>query len=414
MKNNLSKTTGYSTIALVFIIALILGLVVLAMQLNAALIARQVSQIQNSQISFFAAEGRMYQTIQHLKNDPHWPGSFPHTERIRIGDTDLLITISQQSTGALTIDITATTKGTKRRIVANFLQAQTNRPPLDLVLTIDNSGSMSGDENNIETSYICLPDLDSDPAHDTDCAIRTFGRPMIEAQIAAIKFLEYLSTGQDRIGIVSFTENTGDQIDTLGLTNDFNAAKNQIINLNSRTNTWTNIAMAMEGAKSILDNSLRPESKKVIVVMSDGIANQSTSATACTYSDCGVRPCTNPDPLNFYAPYDDPFSPAGPGNLHIGTCCTDDAIKQALASQANPRNYTVFSVLFTNMWQSDCDSLNSTLELARKTIQQMASTQDLYYETASATELINIYNKIAQTVTSPGFFEIKEEIPQPE
>ncbi|HUW21676.1 MAG TPA: VWA domain-containing protein [Candidatus Bathyarchaeia archaeon] len=437
-----SKTqTGIANLLLVFVIASLLALIVLALQLNSILAARRASQVRYSQTAFFAAEGALYETIQHLRDDSDWPSAFDETDYNLGGpevDTRIRRIISLTPEG-VRIEITATIKGVKRKLVANFKRSQI-RPPLDVMLIIDRSGSMNDGGNDQTVHSHCWPDLnvDHDPEVDTDCAAtREIDLPLERAQFSSIKFLEYLDPSRDRVGAVTFST---DSTVTTPLTLTYSDIKNAITPLEAEGDT--NTANALILARNELDTKVDEETKKIIIILSDGIANQ-PATVSCTST--GGNPCMNLEIDNVYLPLFDPFHSPSLANLPVGTCNTNDAINQAtiaklesIPSEENPRDYTIFSIFFNNVsdsdcncskctsfCQTDCDSscsdnctggkcICSTMALGRKTLQQISNGPDFYYETNDKNELVELYKEIARRITAPEFFEVEETLPEPE
>ena len=370
---HLKKPAGLSTLLLVFVIASILALAILAMQLGALLGARRSSQIQYSQTAFFAAEGALYRTIQNLRDDPSWPSPdiLPLTDSYEFGQTEIKRTISNAGDN-LKIEITATANKAKRKLTAEFSQSETEQA-LDIILVIDHSLSMEG-------------------------------APLADAKTAAIEFVNAIeeNSAENRIGLVKYSSSA--QI-AQELTNQFDQLR-EIIAQDPVEGT-TNIGKAIYEATEELDDNGRLNNIKVIILLSDGISNLANDSSSC--GSCNNWPCLEET---------SGFSPD-----NSGTCCTDDAINQAIRAKNQSREYIIFSVLLNNIYKSDCENISSTETLGRLTLLRISSQPNdpplpdgeeytFYKETIDSDQLNIIYEKIAQIITSPEFFSIQEEDPE--
>jgi hypothetical protein len=149
------RNQGISSLLIVFIIASILALYLFGTQLMSVSDARRINQVQYSQIAFFAAEGALYETIQHLRNDTGWlidlkEGDPPDEHEYPIGEAEIKRIISRDADGKLSIDITATVKNNKRRLVASFRAGEGSETEKD----IHTSGSCMGQEVNVSMTDI--------------------------------------------------------------------------------------------------------------------------------------------------------------------------------------------------------------------------------------------------------------------
>jgi len=142
--------------------------------------------------------------------------------------------------------------------------AITERVPLDVVLVLDISLSMSAG---------------ADP-------------PLPDLKTAAAAFVDELDPTQDRVGLVSYSDvgYTDSQ-----LTYDHDAVKGLINDLT--TVGWTNIGDGVFDGQDVVDNEPRPEAVKVLVVFTDGVANRAHNGTTCTLWPTSATFCTN-DAIN--------------------------------------------------------------------------------------------------------------------
>jgi len=378
-----SKHQGLSSLFLVFIIGVLLSLIVAILQFDSLLSTKRNAQTQRSQQAFFAAEGALYETIQHLRNDPFWPESFPDQTEYIIGEAKVKRTITKED-NQLKIDLSANVKGAKRRLIAGFVYSSGERSPLDIVMIIDRSGSMNGS-------------------------------PLSYAQEAAKKFLDIIEfeAADDYVSLVSYSDYASlDQ----SLTNQYFKIKNAVNHLNA--GGMTNIGDALNKAgKELLENG-REDSIKVIVLLSDGVANR-TNPAIFTCESCSTWPCLDPNEV---------FDPADETDQKMGSCCTHFAVSQA--QETKEAGFTIFSILLNNITYSDCGSspgdIISTENLGRLTLlrasnesadQPLPETGEryvFYKETKNESELENIYEEIAHAITSPEFFEYQEALPEAE
>lgn len=205
----------------------------------------------------------------------------------------------------------------------NSCPVATERAPLDVFLVLDRSGSM-GTNNK-----------------------------MTNAKIAAKTLVNQLDPSKDRVGVVSYAESA--RLDS-PLSNNFSQVNLVLSNLTSYG--WTNVAQGTSVGLSGLLSNQRQGAAKVMVVLTDGIANVRINGAGC----------------DSY-PY-------------TSTLCTQDAITQATAAKNSGVN--MFTVGF--------DLGGATVP--RSMLQQMASSGAQFYDAPSATQLQGAYSAITQTITS--------------
>lgn len=392
MKKIIRKSTslGLSTLAMVFIVNTILAFIVLALQLNTLTAAKKVNQLEHSQTAFFAAEGEMNLTVRKMLDEPDWPDLNSGEELVDTYENngvEIVRTISL-SNGKLTIDITATIKGSKRRLVAAFDKNEEIEKPLSIMLLLDVSGSMK-----------------EEPFSNAKVALKSFV-DMIENKA--------LETGANhRIGFVYYS---GSAVVSPGLTDSYNLVREGIDAAPApyTQSGYTNIGNGLNKALTELKDYAPSNSTKVVLVFSDGVANKShLPESECPDSACDDVPCFN----------------IGSGNKpdDIGNCCTQDPINQALSTRSVHDDYYFFSI----MLQGDnpgllCADEKEPLELGRLTLLRISNEEPdqvlsdeltnytFYKETTNSIELENIYENIAEVITTTGFFEYREEIPLPD
>jgi hypothetical protein len=183
----------------------------------------------------------------------------------------------------------------------------------------------------------------------------------------------------------------------------------------------TNIADALEKAREAFDRG-RGNTFKVMVVLSDGVANEASGCGECTLDAC-FTPGSG-------------FLPGGGG-----TCCTEAAIGQAVTTkdrvyivEGEAERILVFSIYLSNVTRSACASnpddpdqasAELTEKLGRMTLLSLSSEMAgrelddggeylFYKETGTSDELAEIYEQIGSLVSNPGFFSYTEEEPEAE
>lgn len=165
-------------------------------------------------------------------------------------------------TAALRANPTAVSLDGQTRVQLTLSADSANCPitvsatPLDVVLVLDQSGSMSG-------------------------------RPWEATQNAANAFIGQMNFAQDRVGVVLFAGNA-----TLaqGLTDNATAAQTAVRNGNA-SGGGTDIADGLErGGEELVRNGRSDNASRVLILLSDGGSGRSAAMReAETYKDAGVR-----------------------------------------------------------------------------------------------------------------------------
>lgn len=357
----IEKQQGASTLLLVLIVMMVLTLIAFSLQLFTFLQSKVAAQSIHVQQSFFGAESSLYETLQHMRNDPNWPDidDLPVTDFYNVGDTKITRVIDFGEDGNLSIEISANTKGTKRRLEASIARGVEKAPPADIVLVIDRSGSMQETGGNY---------------------------PLRDAKNAVVDFISLIE-GSGLLAEISLVSYSSEASLDQELTDNFSNVERFVNSDPSdgyelQAGGRTNIASAVREATLELNANSRSEAEKIIVILSDGIANV---ANGC--GSCGSWPCTT-------------------------TCCTQAAVSEAVSAQE--LGYTVYSVFLSNIYSSDGScTIAQTEDLGRQTLISIASSEDNYFETEDSSELSQIYQSIAGEITS-GFFEYQEGIPIPD
>jgi YVTN family beta-propeller protein len=205
--------------------------------------------------------------------------------------------------------------------------------PLDVMLTIDRSSTMY-----------------------------QFGaNPINSAKAAAKLLVDQLDPTRDRVGLVSFAP-----VPTLnvGLTSDLASVKIAIDGLTM--DVGTNLGGGVKTAQAEIATHGRPNAVKVMVVLTDGVAHQSSTGGSC-----------------------EPF-PTTP------TACTQDAIDQAAIAKAAG---TIIFTIGLNL-----DGMNQEQPgagtLARQVLKTMASGPGFYYESPTPNQLNGIFSAIGTQITT--------------
>jgi len=204
----------------------------------------------------------------------------------------------------------------------------TERLPLDVMLVLDRSGSMSG-------------------------------TPLADAKTAAKGLVDQLNSSIDLAAVTSFATTA-----TLNraLTSNFANVKSSIDGLSASGNTNIGDGVFV-GQTELATNGAAPPTVRVMVVLTDGVANRTHSGSSCASTP------TAPD------------------------ACTVDAINQAAAAKAAG---TIVFTIGLNLG----DYSAATQTVARNTLIAMASSADKYFESPTSAQLQGIFNSIADTITN--------------
>lgn len=383
--------SGAGHLVLVLVMAMVLVLASMGILMTVTSSQRQASVKERTSGAYYAAEGALFETIQHLENRyPDWPPSVPYTDVYEIeGGASVDREITQEDEDRLKIVVQVGVGSARRRFVGYFTPG--NDSPLDVVLVMDTSLSMSWKKEFEEQT------------------------PLEAAQDAAGEFVRAMfNINNDvEIGLVAY----GDEAEVKQELTPFYPDVLYEIDQLTPAGT-TNIADAVDEGLRMFDGG-RGNTFKIMVVLSDGVANVASICGECELDAC------------FSA--SSGFAPGGGG-----TCCTGAAIDKAdeLKSKVyvvdgEPENVLVFSIFLSNVTRSACAdipddpdeaSAELTERLGRLTMLSMSSEPDgrglddggeypFYKEAANSGELAELYEEIADLVGQPGFFEYFEEEP---
>ncbi|MDX2168928.1 MAG: VWA domain-containing protein [Deltaproteobacteria bacterium] len=209
-----------------------------------------------------------------------------------------------------------------------------SRLPLDVMIVFDRSASMD--------------DAGGSPA-----------QPITDARNGAKTLVNSLNAATDRAGLTSFSSSAN--VDR-PLTSTLANVNSSIDGLSVTGNT--NIAEGvLDGQGEIAANGRAAPTVRVMVVMSDGVANRRTTGTSCSSTP----------------------------TAH--TACTLDAINKAAAAKAAGTYVFTIGLNLNNL-------APATAAIARDTLQQMASSSGAYFESPSSAQLQGIFSQIANIITT--------------
>jgi len=209
------------------------------------------------------------------------------------------------------------------------VEQEPSTTPCDVVLVMDSSGSMDEGEEPWAIQY-------------AQTAARDFAEDILAASSAS------------RVAVVGY--NSAASLKQ-SLSSNFSKIEDAIDNL--RADGRTNMEAGFVKAMREIDANAKSSSNKAIVLLSDGVANQSG------YHKCSVWPTAS-------------------------TECTDAAIDTGAEAQESAAVYTVGLFSGLNSEHPEC------LDIARETLQGAQSGG--YFETMSAANLAQIYMDIAGQV----------------
>ncbi|MCA9397837.1 VWA domain-containing protein, partial [candidate division WWE3 bacterium] len=190
---NINKKTeinekGQTVLVLVLLTALIGILSILLTQQLGRRQQRQLSQIEQIDTTYYATEGALYETLEHLIGDSSWPSSSPYTDTYTLNGVEITRTIEVSTSGGeevRTVDILGNLNGISRRVTGEdiILSSASSKRPLDLILALDLSGSM------------------------WDADIGGTWQPIGSTKTAAQFFIDLLDPSTDRVGLFGWGSN---------------------------------------------------------------------------------------------------------------------------------------------------------------------------------------------------------------
>ena len=230
------------------------------------------------------------------------------------------------------VALAACQKAEVRLHVSGAGDPATERLPLDVMLVLDRSGSMSG-------------------------------TPLADLKTAAKLLVDQLDPALDRVGLVSYSDTA---TTNKSLTTNFAAVKTAIDGLTA--NGYTNIGDGVYDGQADLAANGRTGVTRIMVLMSDGVANRSHAGDSCDTWPTSA------------------------------TTCTNDAIAQATAAK---NAGTVLYTVGLNFDGVEAEHPGSGV-LARQVLRTMATNPTYYYESPTSAELSGIFAQIAQIIGQAG------------
>jgi len=401
--SHLRDNKGASTLIVVLMAVMIITIIMVPIALVSYIQTRQSTRFFTSQSAYFAAEGALFETIQHLKQDPNWPSVANYVDQYTIGTTTIDREIIDGN--PIQIIIKASNKGSNRRIEAQFTPGDEDAGPspfYDIMMVFDTSGSMCNSRCNSTNQDL------SNPTESIEFL-----------KVAALSFVDKISTNpQNQIGYVAFHSGIRE---VQPLTSSFNTVRTMITNLDA--GGGTNIARAVNRTTSELNGPLsRPGVEKLIIFFSDGVPQHSHLPQTCAGDldepcDCDDNECSQASPDSGYEPRQQ-----NPINTYYGSFCTNDGFNQATLAKSN--GFTFYSIFLITQAASQCGDPARIKELGQWLLFRMSSETDslqfdenivyeFYKETDNAADLESIFDDIADDISTGSFLQYQETDPQP-
>lgn len=255
-----AREEGFSLlIAVILVTAAVSTIIIVALSFARSSI-KDANLVHESNRVYYAVEGAMYETLQHMSNDPTWPET-DYQDNYSLGGVRIEREIAVGDSSK-EIDITAQRGAASRRLLADVTVDEGGRLPIDVMLTLDVSGSMSNDG--------CEENIDGVDEWDEV-------QPAGDMKVAAIRFVNRLEEDTDWVGLTKFST---DASTLIGLTDNYSDVQNRIGVL---CNNWgcgggceayTNIGDGIRLSREELDGYARPDSVEAIVLLSDGKTNR--------------------------------------------------------------------------------------------------------------------------------------------
>lgn len=245
----------YLTVAVM--VTLLLAAIIFVIQLM-TLFSVHFSRTQAAEkVTYYASEGVLHDTISRAYYSYFtWPTINPNETQVfdppQIPGLTMTRTISRDADNLYTIDITAASRQATRRLVAKVANPYQSPPAIDIALVMDVSFSMD-DQGCISGNVGC--------------------EPITSAKNAMVAFMEKIDANPLAQNIQTALVSYGDvAMLKLSLTSDVGDVKNRIEAL--RLNGNTNIHHALQLAQMELLASGNPNSRKFILLLTDGIPNR--------------------------------------------------------------------------------------------------------------------------------------------
>lgn len=202
-----------------------------------------------------------HSSLLNLDKSPRVEASIKNNEIIDLENIELVAAIFDGSDNAIATSRTFVERVKKDEKVDIFftwprpfdLGTKICEKPSDIMLLLDRSGSMNS--------------LSTNPP-----------RPLLDAKEAAISFVNELGE-KDKVGLVSFATEASNPID-LALTSDFESAKKAVeaVSILKSGTQYTNIYEPLHFSwQELISSRASDEASKVIVLLTDGVANSPKS-----------------------------------------------------------------------------------------------------------------------------------------
>ena len=117
--NDTTNNKGQTVLVLVLLTALIGVLSILLTQQLGRRQQKQLTQIEQIDRTYYATEGALYETLEHLIGDSSWPATTPYTDTYEINGVQISRTIEKINNGSeevRQVDITGNYEGITRRV----------------------------------------------------------------------------------------------------------------------------------------------------------------------------------------------------------------------------------------------------------------------------------------------------------
>ena len=316
-----------------------------------------------------------YTTFFSIGNTTVWKGNATSEIKINVNNATLSGILNYNSLSNKTVPLRLGTEAFVSTIGGKA----------DVILITDVSGSMGWQLNNSSPGI----DYECDRLNESNTNRISLAKCLDKEFVSIV-----LNVSGNRIGLVSYS----------GIPNTIPTANSQIIrsthnlstnvtSLNNQINSYTpsgatGICGALRQARKMLQDQSNSSRNKFIVLMTDGLANVQCSPTNPNQtSGCIPRICPNQG----YCP--------GGGCLYstCGDWISDRATNDAIQEACNAANYSIvtYSIGFGPV--ALCPASNYTLS-------EIASCGNgKYYSSTNATELQEIYRRIAGEIVSISY-----------
>jgi uncharacterized protein YegL len=392
----------------------------MAIQMITLFNIRLAKRSLHQQDVYYTTESILYSTMMKIArsqvNPPPWPPQAIFDDSFPYNGLNIKRRINYED-NTYEINVVSSSPHASRRLQAKLEKNITIEAfPLDIVLVIDKSGSMSdGDtDGSKEGVQEC-----SNPQITEDC------QPIKDAREAAKSMVDYaVEKGLDvRFGIITFNSQA---YNTLGLTDISlsSTIKNNIDEIIAEryvekvyTNTGTNIGGGFYKASKMMKETKRKEALGYIILLSDGVptSRYTDPDNSENYLDCENYPLTHNQCTYYQA------EPDSDGNNQDNDSTGEDkysAVNQAIAARENTQKiYTIGLNLDNTEIQnaSWCPGgiiggcvMDKTSALVKDTMEKSASQPEYFFSVQDSTVLDEIYKGILDQIIQVPAMVIRE------